>query len=95
MNQNSIITFLKTHKQEFYDRFDVTKLALFGSYAKGLEHDKSDIDIVIEMNHNNYFKLIEFENFISEKLNRKVDVGFLDSMKSFIRKSIEKDLVYV
>jgi len=95
MNHNNIIDFLKTHKQEFYDRFNITKLALFGSYAKGIEHDESDIDIVIEMNNNNYFKLIEFENFISDKLNKKVDVGFFDSMKSFIKKSIEKDLVYV
>jgi len=95
MNKNNILDFLTMNKQEYYDKFNITRLALFGSYVKGLEHDKSDIDIVIEMENNNYFKLIEFENFISEKLDRKVDVGFFDSMKSFIRKSIEKDLVYV
>jgi len=95
MNKNSIISFLELHKQEFNDKFNITKMALFGSYAKGLEHDKSDIDIIIDMENRNYFKLIEFEHFISEKLNKKVDVGFFDSMKSFIKKSIEKDLVYV
>jgi predicted nucleotidyltransferase len=95
MNKNNIISFLTMNKQEYYDRFNITRLALFGSYAKGLEHDDSDIDIVIEMENNNYFKLIAFENFISEKLDRKVDVGFFSSMKSFIKKSIEKDLVYV
>lgn len=95
MNKNNIIDFLTMNKQEYYDKFNITELALFGSYAKGVNHDKSDIDIVIKMKDNNYFKLIAFENFISEKLNRKVDVGFLDSMKSFIRKSIEKDLIYV
>jgi predicted nucleotidyltransferase len=95
MNKNNIISFLTMNKQEYYDKFNITRLALFGSYAKGLEHDDSDIDIVIEMENNNYFKLIAFENFISEKLDRKVDVGFFSSMKSFIKKSIEKDLVYV
>jgi predicted nucleotidyltransferase len=95
MNKNNIIGFLTMNKQEYYDKFNITRLALFGSYAKGLEHDNSDIDIVIEMENNNYFKLIAFENFISEKLDRKVDVGFFNSMKSFIKKSIEKDLVYV
>jgi predicted nucleotidyltransferase len=47
------------------------------------------------MKTNNYFKLIEFENFLHEKLQRKVDVGFLDSMKSFIKNAIEDDLIYV
>ncbi len=95
MNRNSIINFLKIHKQEFNDKFNITKIALFGSYAKGLENDKSDIDIVIDMEHKNYFKLIEFENLISKEFNKKVDVGFLSSMNSFIKKSIEKDLMYV
>ncbi len=95
MTKNDIVNFLTINKQEYYDKFNITRLALFGSYAKGLAHNESDIDIVIEMQDNNYFKLIAFENFISEQLNRKVDVGFLNSMKSFIRKSIEKDLIYV
>lgn len=95
MNKSSIISFLKQHKEEFNDKFNITTIALFGSYAKGLEHDKSDIDIIVEMKDRNYFKLIEFENFISKEFNTKVDVGFLSSMNSFIRKSIEKDLVYV
>ncbi len=95
MTKNDIVNFLTINKQEYYDKFNITRLALFGSYAKGLAHNESDIDIVIEMQDNNYFKLIAFENFISEQLNRKVDVGFLNSMKSFIKKSIEKDLIYV
>jgi len=95
MDKYTIIEFLKLHKQEFKNRFNITKIALFGSYSKGLEDSNSDIDIIIEMKDRNYFKLIEFEKFVSSRLNKKVDVGFFDSMKSFIKNSIQRDLVYV
>lgn len=73
MEREEILSFLKAHKEEFHKRFNITKIALFGSYAKGLNHAQSDIDIVVDMEHKNYFKLIEFENFIHSKLNKKVD----------------------
>ena len=95
MDKHEILDYLHRHKQEFETNFDITNIALFGSYATGKQHLNSDIDLVVDMKTNNYFKLIEFENFLHEKLQRKVDVGFLDSMKSFIKNAIEDDLIYV
>ena len=95
MDKYEILDYLHRHKQEFETKFDITNIALFGSYATGQEHSQSDIDLVVDMKTNNYFKLIAFENFLHERLQKKVDVGFLGSMKSFIKNSIEDDLIYV
>ena len=48
-NRNDIILFLQTHKDELAQRFGVTSIGLFGSYARGDERDDSDIDIAIEL----------------------------------------------
>ncbi len=95
MTQEEILSFLSQHKQEFENRYSITKIGLFGSVAKN-EHGKdSDIDLVVEMHEKNYFKLIEFENYLKEHFHNKIDVGFLKSMKSYIQKQISKDLIYV
>ena len=95
MTQQEVLSFLSQHKQEFENRYSITKIGLFGSVAKN-EHGKdSDIDLVVEMQEKNYFKLIEFENYLKKHLHSQIDVGFLESMKSYIQKQISKDLIYV
>lgn len=95
MDKHEILEYLYTHKQEFETNFDITNIALFGSYATGKQHKDSDIDLVVDMKTKNYFKLIAFENFLHEKLQKKVDAGFLNSMKSFVKNSIKDDLIYI
>jgi len=87
---------LKEMKPILEEKFGIEKFALFGSMAKGKDTNDSDVDIaVISMRKKNYFTLIRAMNFLSEQLNREVDMGFLDSVRPFVRKRIEKDLLYV
>ena len=76
--------------------FGITKLALFGSYVKGEATQKSDIDIaIVQMKRKNGFLIAKAKRFLSEQLQTEVDIGLLDSIRPFIRKKIEKDLIYV
>lgn len=95
MTQQEVLSFLSQHKQEFENRFSITKIGLFGSVAKDEHTNESDIDLVVEMRDKNYFKLIEFENYLKEHFHSKIDVGFLESMKSYIKEQVSKDLIYV
>lgn len=56
MTKEDILNFLRTHKQELQNNFSLTKIGLFGSYAKDTAHENSDIDIVIESNKKISFK---------------------------------------
>lgn len=49
MTKAVILDFLINHKQEFHDKYGVTKIGLFGSYARDEQREDSDIDIAIEM----------------------------------------------
>jgi len=72
----------------------VYKAVLFGSYAKGLATNKSDIDIVIdsrgELLNINFYGLLEE---IKEKLRKEVDLFEISEIKknSLIYKEIEKE----
>jgi len=95
MTKEEILKILKNNKETIKDRFSIEKIGLFGSYANGDNNKDSDIDLVVEMSDRNYFKLIEFENYLKDKFKVDVDIGFLDSMKSYIRNSITKSIIYV
>ncbi len=94
--QNTTIEIIKELKPELEKRFGIKKLALFGSYARGDNTQDSDIDIaIIEMDQKNGFIIAKANRYISEVFDKKVDIGLLESIRPFIRKRIEKELIYV
>ena len=94
--KQSIFNQIKETKQTLNEQYGITKIAVFGSYARDEENENSDIDIVIlEMKRKNGFLIAKAKLFLSETLNKEVDIGLLDSIRPFIRKRIEKDLMYV
>ncbi len=50
MDQGEIIKKLILYKKEVSGHFDVDKIILFGSYAKGNYHTDSDIDVAVVVN---------------------------------------------
>jgi predicted nucleotidyltransferase len=95
LTKSILLSKLQDVKAELKNKFGVQKLGLFGSFARDEANDKSDVDLLIDMDQRNYFTLINIENFLSKHLSRKVDIGFFDSMNIFIKNSIQKDIVYV
>lgn len=94
--QQEIIHFLHQHQSELDEKFGIEQLALFGSFAKDEQSEKSDIDlVVVKMKKKNAFTLIKAKNFISDLLGRDVDLGLLDSLRPFIRNRVEKEMIYV
>jgi predicted nucleotidyltransferase len=72
-------------------------MALFGSYARGSETDKSDVDILVDLNTPMGYDIIDvlefFEQIIPEK---KIDMVTLNGVKnSRYKPYIEEDLIYV
>lgn len=94
--KQEIINSLHQHKSELNEKFGIEKLALFGSFAKDEQSEKSDIDLlVVQMKKKNAITLIKAKNFISDVLGRDVDLGLLDSLRPFIRTRVEKEMIYV
>ena len=95
MNQQ-IINKLKDLKPILKEKYGIEEFAIFGSVAKGLDTQNSDIDIaVLKMKLKSGFDLIRAKNFLKENLNREVDLGTFSSMKTFVKNRIKKDFIYV
>ncbi len=95
-SQKEIIDYLKRHKEEFEKKYDISKMALFGSYARGENRVDSDIDIAIETKLSDYFLLYDFKEELEDFFHTKVDVVRVrDRMNEALRKRILKDGIYV
>lgn len=95
MTKIDILNFLKSHKEILEEKFGLTKIGLFGSYARDEANEDSDIDIIIESQKKDFFLREELRNYLEKHLQKTVDVGYLDSIRVFYKKRIEKDIIYV
>jgi predicted nucleotidyltransferase len=93
---HQIINKLKELKPILKEKYGIEEFAVFGSVAKGLDTEKSDVDIaVLKMKLKSGFDLIRAQYFLKENLNKEVDIGTFASMKTFIKNKIKKDFIYV
>jgi predicted nucleotidyltransferase len=75
-------------------RYNPTLLGIFGSYARGEESEKSDLDILIDFDAKiNLLELIGIEQELSELLGIKVDLITLRSVNESLKPYIESDLI--
>lgn len=95
MNKEQIIDFLTTHKQELQKKFSLTKIGLFGSYAKDSATEDSDIDIAIESSKKDFFLREDLKEYLENHFKKSVDIGYIDSIRKYYKNKIEKDIIYV
>ncbi len=89
------ITLINQNFEDLQKRFDVKKIAIFGSTARGENSAKSDIDIIVELEKPiGFFAFIELENYLQKILGKKVDLTTRNSLKPAIKKSILKEAIY-
>jgi len=96
--KKEILDFLTIHKDFLKKRYHLSKIALFGSFAKDTYTKSSDVDILIEMDSNieNIHDIkSNLKSFLSKKFNRKVDIAREKYLKPYAKKYILKDAIYV
>jgi predicted nucleotidyltransferase len=75
-------------------RVKPTLVGVFGSYARGEENEKSDLDILIDFDMKvDLLELIGLEQELSELLGIKVDLITLRSVNASLKPYIESDLI--
>ena len=70
------------------------KIGIFGSYARGDNTSKSDIDILYTIKDDNagLFALVRLQNTLEEKLNKKVDLVSEEYAHPLVKPFIMNDL---
>ena len=71
----------------------IRKAWIYGSFSREDDGPKSDIDIAIETSEDfSYFDLADVQYQLEKLVNRKVDVGFIDTFKPYILDHVKHDL---
>jgi len=76
--------------------FHVDKIGVFGSYARGTQKKRSDVDFLVSFDESiSLFTLSGLYIYLQEQLGRKVDVNPFNSLHPELRKYVLKDLIYL
>ncbi|MFB0503710.1 MAG: nucleotidyltransferase family protein [Candidatus Bathyarchaeia archaeon] len=87
---------LKELKPTLRNKYKVETIGLFGSYIRGQQKGESDLDILVEFSEPiGLLTFIELENFLSEKLEAKVDLVMRNALKPRIKDRIIKEAIYL
>ena len=94
---DQIVEYLKKNKSFLYDRFGVTRMGIFGSFARGDQVASSDIDMIvdIEKTRKNIHSLLQLKRYLEKELEKKIDLGFEHSLKPILSDKIKKQVIYV
>jgi predicted nucleotidyltransferase len=97
--REEVIEKIKKQYPYLSSKFGVQRIGLFGSIAKQMENEKSDIDILVEFDRPIGLKFMLFVEYMEKLLGRKVDVLTKEGIRNIrinkLSTNIEKDIIYV
>ena len=94
-NREEIEKILKSFKPTLSDKFKIKEIGVFGSYAREEESEVSDVDILVEFYEPVGWEFIDLKEFLEELLGIKVDLVTVKALKTRMRETILKEVVYI
>jgi predicted nucleotidyltransferase len=91
-----LLNILKDNKKTLYEKYGVTDIAVFGSYARNEQKGKSDIDIFVELK----LRFRTFDNFMDLKFylqkitSKKIDLVIKNSIRKELKPAIFREAVH-
>lgn len=91
-----IKSLIKNQKPALKERYRVTKIGIFGSYVRGEQKKKSDVDVLVEFEKPiSLLKLVNLENFLADSIGIKVDVVPKEDVRRELKERILGEVIYV
>ena len=93
---NDIQARLREQMPTLRQRFGVTQISVFGSYARGEQTQESDLDLLVEFERTpGMFIFVGLADYLEFVLKLKVDLATHAMLRPRLRPHIMKDLVSV
>ena len=92
--KDKIIDKVQKYKELHQQEYGIKRIGVFGSLVK--KDTFNDIDIVVDLEIPDLFKLIGIKQELQEELGLRVDViRYREKMNPYLKKHIDKEAVYV
>lgn len=91
-----ILELLKKNREVLQREFGVRRIGVFGSYARGEESAKSDIDLIVEFEtgKKTFDNFMNLAFYLEQLFGKKVDLLTPEGISPYIRPFIERETVY-
>jgi len=96
VSRAEVLQVLQQLRPMLRERFGVTRLAVFGSYARDTATGASDVDVLVEFEGGATFdRYFGVKETLEEQLGLRVDLATPDALKPRIRPVVEREAVDV
>lgn len=89
---------LAGHKEELIKKYGIKEIGIFGSFVRGEQKKKSDIDILVEYDEGDIpdlLKFVETERYLQRLLGRKVDLVRKDGIRPELKNIIMGEVEFI
>ena len=95
-NLDRHISVLRKHLPELQERYGVRSLGIFGSFVRGEQRKRSDLDVLVEFDRApTLFGFIDLRDYLTDLLGVKVDLVMKSALKPAIGRHILAEVVSV
>lgn len=95
-NKKNILMIIKKNQKDI-ENFGVKRLGLFGSFVRGKQNPKSDIDLLVEFypEKKNFDNLVHLSFLLETLLKRRIELVTTESLSPYIKPNIINEVEYV
>jgi predicted nucleotidyltransferase len=94
--RNEVLEILRNQKSSLLENYQITRLGIFGSYAREQQTPNSDLDILVNYDlPPTLIKLIELSDYLSHIFAIKVDIVTENGLKPRIRERVLSEVIYL
>jgi hypothetical protein len=87
---------LQENKEVLKKEYKVREIGVFGSYVKGEQKIKSDVDILVDFYEPiSLFRFMHLANFLSDMMGLKVDLVMKNALKPRLGRRILSEVVKI
>ncbi len=92
----SPVELIREHMPELRDTYKVSRIGVFGSFAREKATESSDVDILVEFSQNvGLFHFIDLQDRLAQILGRKIDLATPDALHPIIKDQVLREVLYI
>ena len=95
MKMNAI-NILKEREGEMRIKFHVSRIGVFGSFARGEGRKESDVDVLVEFEEGfkTFDNFMDLKYYLEDIFSRNVDLVTVNALKPQLKDDILQDVIY-
>jgi uncharacterized protein len=96
LTKSDVVDIIKGEKKFLSDKYSISQIGIFGSYSRGEQKHRSDIDILVEFaKYPDLFTYVEIIDYLKSRLKRKVDLITKDALRVEIKNKVLSEVLYI